>query len=346
LRTYEHGGDFDGNAGISLDFSVNLNPFGMPAAVKAAIADGVDSFAAYPDPFCRVLSKEIARFEGVSASAVLCGNGAADLIVRVCLALRAQTTAVFTPTFSEYARCVALAGGRVAEIPLSRERDFAVTGETVRAIPDGADLVFLCNPNNPNGMLVDSEIVELLAVRCASIGAALLIDESFLPFTGGESAIPLMKRYQNLMVLKSFTKLYAMAGVRLGYLVCPDEKKLEQIERSAQVWSVSSVAQTAGVAALSCEPGWTRDTRMLVQKARANMTAGLVDMGLYAYPSDANFLLIESALPLFRALKERGILVRDCSNYRGLDGRFVRFGLKSPAENAALLSAIKEVTTA
>ncbi len=346
MRTYEHGGNVCKNAGIWLDFSVNLNPLGMPQAIKDAIMENVDSFAAYPDPFCRKLCAEIARWDGVSESLILCGSGAADLILRVCFAIRPRTAAVFAPTFSEYARSVKLAGGRVEQVPLARENAFAVTKEAADAIPNGTDLAFLCNPNNPNGTLVSPNIVESLAERCASIGAILLIDESFLPFTDSTSAIALMGRYPNVMVLKSFTKLYAMAGVRLGYLICGDEELLESIERMAQVWSVSSVAQAAGIAALSCEPDWSRRTRALVRAERTKMTSRLTDAGLRVYPSDANFLLLENDAPLYRRLKKNGILVRDCSNYRGLDGRFVRIGLKSPGENAKLLSAIMEVLNA
>jgi len=346
LRAYEHGGDIYGNDEIRLDFSVNLNPFGMPQAVKAAIAENVDSFAAYPDPFCRALVADIARSERVPENRILCGNGAADLILRTCFALRPKLAAVFAPTFSEYARSVEQTGGRVVQIPLARENAFAVTEDAIKAIPDGTDLAFLCNPNNPNGTLVDPSIVELLAGRCATTGAALLIDESFLPFTSGSSAIPLTQRDPNVMVLKSFTKLYAMAGVRLGYLVCGDEGRLESIDQIAQDWSVSSVAQTAGIAALSCEPGWSQNTRASVRTERAKLASRLASAGLRVYPSDANFLLIESDAPLYRRLKENGILVRDCSNYRGLDERFIRIGLKTPDENEILLSAIREAMNA
>lgn len=342
MRTYEHGGNVFNRADVRLDFSVNLNPLGMPQAVKDAIVGGVDSFDAYPDPFCRSLCARIAQQERVPKECILCGNGAADLLFRVCFALRPKTSAVFTPAFSEYARSASLSGGRVVQISLARENGFALTQETVEAVPDGAQMVFLCNPNNPNGALANPGMVEALANRCRAIGATLLIDESFLPFTCGVSSVPLMERYPNVLVLRSFTKLYAMAGVRLGYLVCAGEPLLEPIEQMAQVWSVSSVAQMAGLAALCGEPAWSEQARALVQRERETMTAFLTGAGLRVYPSDANFLLIESDVPLYRQLKENGILVRDCSNFTGLNERFVRIGLKTPEENRELRKAITE----
>ena len=167
-------------------------------------------------------------------------------------------------------------------------------------------------------------------------------DESFLDFTEGNSLPPLLKDCPNLLILKAFTKFYAMAGLRLGYLL-GEHTLLSRIALFAPPWSVSAPAQTAGLAALSVPPTWGEETRRLVRGERCFLAEALTALGLTVFPSDANFLLLKSQRPLYQPLKQRGILVRDCSNFTGLDERYIRIGLKTREENLQLLQAIREV---
>ena len=342
MRRFEHGGNVYTRPGIRFDFSVNTNPAGLPPQVREALAANMDRFVRYPDPDCGELRRALAVHHGCGAERILCGNGAADLIFRLCACVRPRKALVPSPTFSEYERSVRLFGGELAEVPLSREEAFALPESFPDQIGPDVDLVFLCTPNNPTGVLTSPALIRRTAERCRQVGALLLVDECFLPFTGGPSVLPLLKEYPNLIILRAFTKLYAMAGLRLGYLL-GDPGLLERIAPFGPHWAVSVPAQTAGVAALSAEPEWTQRTQAFTRGERDFLSRGLSRMGVTVFPSAANFLLLESETPLHRPLLERGILVRDCSNFTGLDDRHIRVAVRSREESLALLSAIEEV---
>ncbi len=342
MRRYEHGGDIYGNKGIELDFSVNTNPLGLPEEVKRALISGVPDYERYPDPLCRKLTQAIAAHHSVGVENVLCGNGAADMIFRLCACFKPRLAFTLAPTFSEYERPVRLFGGEVAEFALSHENGFAVGEGVLGAIPQNADMVFLCNPNNPTGRLMDHELMLELAQACARRNALLVADECFLPFTAGESMIPYIKRFPNLLVLRAFTKLYAMAGLRLGYLV-GEAALLARAAEFAPKWSVSVPAQAAGLAALSAEPVWTAQTRALVAEERAYLAKGLSSLGLTVFPGEANYLLLRCPKPLYEPLRSKGILVRGCANFTGLDESYIRVCVKTRQANDLLLRAIRGV---
>ncbi|MDR2502597.1 MAG: aminotransferase class I/II-fold pyridoxal phosphate-dependent enzyme [Oscillospiraceae bacterium] len=319
MLEYEHGGQK--LSGIRLDFSVNLNPLGMPDSVRRALRESIDSFAPYPDRDCAALRAALGSALEVSPEYILCGNGASDLILRICAALRPKIAATLTPTFSEYARCVRLFGGETRPI------ESAHCG----------DLAFICTPNNPTGRLAPIEFI----LQTLEHGIPVVVDECFIEFTDGQSALPYIARYPNLIVLRAFTKIYSMAGLRLGYIVCSDAKLLARIAAFGAEWNVSAPATVAGLAALS-ESDWIARTRSLVKAERGFMAEELVRRGIETEPSDANFLLCKSSAPLARSLRGFGIAVRDCSNFAGLDSRYFRIGLKTREENLALLEALDE----
>ncbi len=321
MLEYDHGGDVYGNKGVELDFSVSINPLGMPEEVTEALVSRVREFSHYPDPHCRELVAVLARHENVPESWLLCGNGAADLIYRICRALNPRRACVVPPAFSEYEKAL-LGGGCHVE----------------REIAPGCDVIFLCHPNNPTGLLLPPERLE----RALESGATVVVDECFLDFTDGESAKRYLKTAPKLVILKAFTKIYAMAGLRLGYIICRDTALLEKINAASQCWSVSAPAQVAGVAALGCE-GWIEKTRRLVREERQFLMENLAKSGLKVFPSDANFLLFKSEKPLYAPLLKRGILIRSCASFYGLDDTFYRVGLKTRAENTRLAGAIKEI---
>ena len=341
MRHCEHGGDIYANKGIILDFSVNLNPLGIPPGVRQALMEAPDALSRYPDRDCRALTGALSRREGVPPEQILCGNGAADLIYRLCFGLKPKRALICAPTFAEYGRAAGLAGATLTCHRLREEEGFAVTRRILADI-GGVELVFLCNPNNPTGQLVSPGLVEEIASACQQAGALLLMDECFLDFTPAGSAKGLMNRYPGLVLLKAFTKTYAMAGLRLGYLLTRNARALGAAGAYAQPWSVSAPAQLAGVAALEAD-GWLEKTRAAVAGERGFLEAGLSALGLKVYPGQANFLLMKSSRPLYGPLLERGLLVRSCAGFEGLDERFIRVCVKTREENTRLLAAIKEV---
>lgn len=337
-----HGGDIYAYDRDLLDFSVNLNPLGMPDRVLRAVREHAEEYDRYPDPHCRALRRALSVRESVPEKWLVFGNGAADLIVRLCMVLKPKRALLPAPTFSEYEKAVRLAGGEVRRFFLRQEADYQVTADYADAVQLGDSVVFLCNPNNPTGALAEPGTVEALLSACGQVGAVLVVDECFLPFTDGRSCQSWLRAYPNLMVLRAFTKLYAMAGLRLGYLMCADEDLAGRIGAWGQSWSVSAPAQVAGLAAVS-EEGWPERTRRFLRMERPWMTDALGALGFFVYPSHSNFLLFQARPDLWDRAMARGVMLRPCSNFPGLDGSYFRIGLKKRVQNEMLLQVLKEI---
>jgi len=216
-----------------------------------------------------------------------------------------------------------------------------VTERLLSALAPGVDLVCLCNPNNPTGRLKEPALLHEIAEVCRNNGTLLLLDECFIEFTHGHSMLPRLAQFPNLLILRAFTKIYAMAGLRLGMLYCADNALLSRIAKFCPTWNVSGVAQIAGLAALN-EQDWIAETQCMIKTERVFMAKSLSDLGFTVYDSDANFLLIRSETSLYEPLRARGILVRACANFPGLDSRYIRIGLKTRTENTVLLEALSE----
>lgn len=337
-----HGGNIYAYKDILLDFSVNLNPLGMPGSVVKAICDNARNFDKYPDTECRELKSAVSRHEGVPGEYLCFGNGAADLIIRICGALKPKKALVAAPTFSEYEAAVRQSGGATEYFYLREEEDFILPPDFADAVSAGTDMVFLCNPNNPTCRLADLSVVEKTADACAACGAVLVVDECFMDFTEGRSAIGLLERHKELIILKAFTKIYSMAGLRLGYLICADTDIVKKISAFGQSWSVSAPAQVAGIAAMGLE-GHLERTRKFIKAEREWLSAELKERNLKVYPSDGNFILFKSVEGLWQKAMERGIMLRSCANFRGLGGEFYRIGIKTREANIKLLEVFDEI---
>lgn len=344
MQGYEHGGDiYVHGDGIRLDFSANINPLGMPAKVSEAVAHSACGFDIYPDPHCRRLVAAIAESEEVQAQHLLCGNGAADLIFRLMYAAQPKRVLVCAPTFSEYEKAARASGAEVVYHHLNAADGFRVTEDIMSDIDaTNVDMLVLCNPNNPTGVLIDDGLMQRIAKRCTEKSILLLVDECFLGFTGGASIKPLLATHKHILILKAFTKMYAMAGLRLGYLLSGNVDMLARVYASGQSWAVSTPAQVAGLAALSCD-GWEQETKRFVQAERQRLSDSLDKLGLTVFDGSANYILFQCDRRLYDELLRRGILIRSCHNYVGLGDGYFRVGLKKSEQNDQLLAAISEV---
>ena len=343
-----HGGDWAGYRAQfghdALDFSANVSPLGLPEGVARAITAALATADRYPDPLCRALRAKLAEHEAVPAEYILCGNGAADLIFRLALAVRPKKALVTAPTFAEYASALETVGCTVERHFLREEEDFAVTEAILPAITEDMDLVFLCQPNNPTGQLTPPALVERILRRCADCGAVLVVDEcflDFLPMCDTLTAKPWLAS-GHLVILKAFTKLYGMAGVRLGYALSADTALLSRMQAAGQPWAVSSLAQAAGLAALD-ETDYIARVRALIAEQRPVLTAGLRALSLRVLDGQANYLLFRAPEPLGEALRQRGVVLRSCSNYPGLDASWYRTAVRTAPENQQLLKTLAEV---
>lgn len=343
--TQTHGGDvhrYQARFGSApLDFSANINPLGMPQAARAAAVDALAQAVHYPDPACTLLRGAIATQEGISTDWLLCGNGAADLIYRFAYAAGAQAGLVCAPSFGEYAQAMKAAGTAVRRHPLHEAEGFRVTAAILPAL-EGVQTLYLCNPNNPTGQTIAPEVLTAILNACAARQIRVLLDECFTGFLDDPASAARTRelaRYPNLVILRAFTKLYAMPGLRLGYALCADARLLARMEAAGPPWSVSTVAQAAGVAALS-EPGYRDRTRALIRAERGYLRQRLSQLGLTAC-GEANFLLFKAAPGLPDMLLREGIMVRDCANFEGLGEGWVRIAVRTRTENDRLLAALK-----
>lgn len=357
-----HGGDIYSQP-VRLDYSININPLGMPLSVQKAAMESLKDSSVYPDSQCRKLRRALAGFHQVPEEKVVCGNGAADLIFALVLALKPRKALVTAPAFSEYSRALKAYGCQIGELALREEEGFQLDLEEFSRTVERfrPDLVFLCNPNNPTGIALSREQAACAARICEEFHSVLALDECFCDFLEdpqASSLIPDLSRFSNLFILRAFTKTYAMAGLRLGYGLSWNEKLLEQINLCRQPWSVSQVAQEAGLAALQEQAYLDSACRMIREEGR-RLKEGLKNLGMKVFDSQANYILFswpgefgteqeERERPytrgvLYDRLLKQGILIRPCGGYSGLNRSFYRICIGEPENNRKFLETLEQV---
>lgn len=356
LRARAHGGSAqslgiacEGGASDLIDFSVNVNPAGPSPRAVAAARKALSRIDAYPDRESLALVRALARAQGVPEDTIVCGAGASDIIWRLAAAVRPKRIVVCAPTFSEYAEAASYYGACVQEFPLSEADDFDVPASFARAIEGPGDVAYLCNPNNPTGRLVDPRVIDAAACRCEQAGALLVVDECFLGFAPDARERSVAARAacsRHVAVLSAFTKLYGMAGLRLGYLISGNAQLIEGIRRAGQAWPVSSVAEAAGIAALE-DVEYVSRTRDVLAGERAWLSHELSSLGLSVVPSDANFLLVRTpAKDIPERLYNQGVLVRTCDSFSVLSRFWCRVAVRTRKENARLAMAFSRALRA
>lgn len=340
-----HGGDLYTQP-IRLDFSANTNPFGTPEAVRRAVVESTNLLNQYPDPYCRELVAALSSFEQVPQEYILCGCGAAEVIFSFCMAVKPRKALELAPTFSEYSSALESVGCQVERYVLEKDNCFALTGKFLKVLKrTDCEVIFLCSPNNPTGQIIEPVLLEQIAQICHERGIRLFLDECFLDLSDQGCELSMKEnlcKYPGLLILKAFTKSYGMAGLRLGYCLSADKDLLTAMGRSVQPWNVSLIAQKAGVAALK-ETEFLNQTRELIQTQRAWLRNQLQQLGFFVCPAQANYLLLYHKLPIYDRLLKQGILVRDCSNYCGLEQGWFRVAVRREEENRILVDAIQSV---
>lgn len=334
----EHGGDIFERE-IVYDFSANLNPLGMPESMKNALQKSISEWEKYPDPFCRSLVKKLSERENFPPENIVCGNGAADLIFRIVQTVKPQKAVVCAPSFSEYSKALIQNECEILHYFLSEKSGFALDEKILEMLDESVQMLILCTPNNPTGRTIDSELLRRICEKCEANDIVFLCDECFIDFTENAAHAEQFMN-PNVVVLKAFTKIYAMAGLRLGYALFGDAELAEKVRRNGQFWSVSAPAQTAGEAALD-EKNYLEKTLELAKKEREFLTENLRNFGFKVYPSEANFILFYTKISLDEMLLSEKILIRNCANFDGLEQGYFRIAVRPHEENSALVSAIE-----
>lgn len=334
-----------------IDFSANINPLGFSKNIYEAITSNLDAIINYPDPDCIELKEVLAGYLGIDRGHLLMGNGAAELIYLLVRIMGCKKALIPVPTFCEYGLAVLSQGGEVIEVEMVEEEGFSLPVERIINLITQVDLLFICNPNNPTGRLVERAAIEQILERSAKHGVLVVIDEAFMDFVPKRTLYSMMTAVgssANLAVLYSLTKFFGIPGLRLGSIAAPKDI-IKRISAAKDPWNVNALAQVAGIAGLNDLEHMER-TNTLVNREKAFLFEELQNIpGLRPLPGAANFILLnvsESGLEssaLAELLGRRGILVRDCYGFSGLAGRYIRIAVKNRPENKILLSALKDI---
>lgn len=335
-----HGGDIYRHPGV-IDFSVNTNPLGTPESVKRAVQESVAKIEHYPDVRCEALRKAISRFEQVNMEEILCGNGAAELFFAAVQAVCPQKALVIAPSFSEYEEALRSVGAEAEYYYLCEEDNFQIREDYVDKLSEEIDMIFLCNPNNPTGQTIDRDMLIKILDCCKKQNIVVILDECFLEFLDEPNRYEMSNlrgEYPNLLIIKAFTKIFSMPGLRLGYAISSNPDILEEMSWKLQQWNVSVPAQMAGVAALEKPKEYIRQTREYVSGQREYMRNIMKMMGYVVFASKANYLFFKGRPGLEKEALEAGFLIRDCQNYEGLSEGFYRIAVRTKEENERLIT--------
>ena len=336
----EHGGNLKKYAQLAgcaeteiLDFSINLNPDGPPEGLFQVCFKALDEIGPYQAPHADHLSELAGKKWNIASEKILFGNGSSELLDLYIRKVKTDRAVIVVPGYLEYAENCRQAGIPMAEFHLKEENGFRLDLSELSAFLHPRDLVILGNPDNPTGQTVPAN--ELYDFIQSHPEQKFLIDEAFADFTG--ETLLKFDLPDHAAVLRSMTKFYAAAGLRLGYIIASDGV-IRDLREQQIPWSIGTVALHAAeyLLGLPDDPGHTAELR-------EELKAELSSMGLKVYPSAANYLLVKTPRPLFMELLKEKIAVRDCSNYPGLDGHFIRIGLRRRDDNLKLVTALRKI---
>lgn len=333
--------------GEIIDFSASINPLGVPDTVAETIRENIRYLAHYPEPFAENLAAHLGRHLDIDSQTIVCGNGSTELIYLVVRALDPQRVLVAAPTFSEYERaCSMLRGTSCVRFALSRENGFAIDPSAFIAAMTGCSMAFLCNPNNPTGRMLQRDAVLSMAEAARRRSCYLVVDEAFIDFVPEHSVVDEVAKNSHLIVLRSLTKFYALSGLRIGYGIFP-RALAGLMKNHKEPWTINTLAQKAGITAIN-DRGYQARTVAVIAEGKQFLERELAALGIDYVPSAANYYLLrlDRAQQAVASLREKGLLVRDCSNFSGLDGSYIRIAVRSHQENVALLKELARTCAA
>lgn len=358
ISAFKHGGNLyakmretGGSLSEILDFSANINPLGMSERVRQVLYKTLESVIHYPDAEAYDLKDAICQHYLVDYEWITVGNGAVELMYILCHMLAPNRVLVTAPTFSEYERAARASGAQIEYFYLNDSDGFAINIQKLIQQISEVDIIFICNPNNPTGTLLPHDQVEMLVRAAKMQNTYVVIDESFIDFLPEDSAFTcrhLLARCDNLILLHSLTKFYAIPGLRLGFSLANPQITL-MLHAGKDPWNVNMLAQHAGAAALADGP-YQQLSREFIAKSKMELYNDLLTIeGLRPYLPSVNFVLIKlekttiTAGELREILAGYNILIRDCSNYPGLSSEYIRTAVKETKQNAILIETLRTV---
>jgi len=355
LFKHLHGGNLERakeKYGISsekiIDFSANINPLGFSSKTREAIIKNLDQLSHYPDPECKEAKKEISGYFKIYYENIILGNGSTELIYLIVQTLKPKKALIPVPTFCEYERALNNNNVSINFYKLKEEQEFSILINEIISQLAGIDLVFLCNPNNPTGTFLLKKEMLTLVKEVQKRKIFLVLDEAFIDLYEEESFIKEVKNYDYLIILRSLTKFYGLPGLRIGFGVS-SPKLIKKLKAQKIPWSVNCLAQIAVREMLRDEKYINKSKSFLLEEKEFFYQELSNIEGWKVYKPSANFIFIKllgniSSEMLQNNLAKKGILIRDCSNFRGLEeGKFIRVAVRTRKENIMLIKELKMI---
>jgi histidinol-phosphate aminotransferase len=304
----------------------------------------VDISNQYPDLYAEKLNNAVSQMLNIPKEYLIFGNGASELFMAIVHEIRPQKTVIPIPSFYGYEYAANAIDSEIIYYNTKEEDNFELKENFLSVLTYDVDIVFIANPNNPTGNLISKDFLIKIVKHCNEKNIYVVLDECFIDFCGEEySLIKEITKYPNLLLVRAFTKIFAIPGVRLGYLVSSNYNLTQKIKRHLPEWNISVFAQAAGCECAK-QTSFVENTVLYIRQEREYMAEKLKELlkghEIKVYPSSANFILIYSEIPLYDKLLEKGILIRDCSNFRGLSKGFYRIAVKNREENETLIAVV------
>lgn len=351
-HSYDHGGNIFTAArtlGVSpdavTDFSASINPLGISPMVRKSLICSLDSLVHYPDSSHKELKQALARYHNLSPANFAIANGSTELIYNLPAMLPGKKALIISPSFSEYVRALNQHHWEIQHFILTPDNNFSIDTEKLEiALGKGIDVLYICNPGNPNGSLHNQRVIEQIYSLCLAAGTFMVLDEAFIDFCEEASAKRLVVHSDNSIVLRSMTKFFGIPGLRLGYAI-GNATLTGHLDSMGGPWSVNTLALAAGTAALQ-DADHNRQTLEFIRQERRTLFQKLEQFPQFrVYPSSVNYLLIEikngmTARELRDRLMPQRILIRDCSSFMGLSEYFFRIAVRSSEDNQRLLDCL------
>lgn len=333
-----------------LDFSSNINPFGANSKAVEYIRDHMDLVSIYPDPEYDNLKRAVSSYCNCKSDDVILGNGATSLISNYIKYVSPKKSLLIQPAYSEYEHELNDAGSEIVRFFLKKENNFQINKtELADFIKDNdIDLLIVCNPNNPTGTILSRNEVEYIS---KNTNAKILIDETYIEFSDKEiySSTPLTIDNPSLFVIRGTSKFFSTPGIRLGYAVTSDKQAKKSINSKFHLWDINIIASTMGEIMFS-DKTYIEDTYDKISKEMLYLKNSLSSFGsLRAYPSSGNFILCEildinlDAFNIYNELIKKGIAIRNCSSFTGLDSKFFRICTLTHDSNKLLIEELGNI---
>lgn len=328
-----------------LDFSENVHPYGPPGFLNTIWPEMQDLVTRYPDPDAEPFRSKAAEFHDLPLSAIAVGNGAAEIFTWLARRYRSKRVVLIEPAFSEYRKTLEAENVEIKAVQATAEEGWQLPLEKIINAVEGCAALYICNPHNPTGLLASIEDLDKLAAACRKSECELVIDEAFIDFIGEEfSIIPYLPHFSNLIIVRSMTKMYAIPGLRLGYVVAAPDLISELKIGSAQ-WNVNALSAVIGARCFS-EETYRRQVIQSATEERQKMMEFLTNIGCRTTEAQANFLSFQLPDPsksdqFFSDMLKRGIVLRHTLSFKGMEGQWFRIGMKS----AASMEELREEVT-